>query len=105
MRFANSKKTEKKEAKRIKFVCFVVQFYNSKFGLWVYLFYLSKYYEFIDTWIVMARGRRPIFLQLFYFQLKKLDTRNPYNCLEIFKSNNFLGLLVLVNLILGKILI
>ena len=46
-----------------------------------------------------------IFLQLFYFQLKKLDTRNPYNCLEIFKSNNFLGLLVLVNLILGKILI
>tara|TARA_Y100001958_G_scaffold121127_1_gene88316 strand:+ start:243 stop:1112 length:870 start_codon:yes stop_codon:yes gene_type:complete len=46
-----------------------------------------------------------IFLQLFYFQLKKLDIRNPFNCLEIFKSNNFLGLLVLVNLILGKILI
>eukprot|EP01084_Bolivina_argentea_P025917 48186_1 len=39
---------------------------NSTFGFWIFLFYLSKYYEFIDTFIVIARGRRPIFLQTFH---------------------------------------
>ena len=43
-----------------------------------------------------------IFLQLFYFQLKKLDVKVPKKCLEIFKSNNFLGLLVLMGLVIGK---
>ena len=43
-----------------------------------------------------------IFLQLFYFQLKKLDIKVPKKCLEIFKSNNFLGLLVLMGLVIGK---
>ena len=38
----------------------------STFGYWSYLFYLSKYWEFIDTWIVMARGRKPIFLQEYH---------------------------------------
>lgn len=36
------------------------------FGFWCYLFYLSKYYEFIDTWIVIARHRRPIILQIYH---------------------------------------
>ena len=44
-----------------------------------------------------------IFLQLFYFQLKKLDVKVPKKCLDVFKSNNFLGLLVLLSLIIGKI--
>jgi len=44
-----------------------------------------------------------IFLQLFYFQLKNLDVRIPKKCLDIFKSNNFLGLLVFLILIIGKI--
>eukprot|EP01083_Nonionella_stella_P184761 671943_1 len=39
---------------------------NGVFGYWCYLFYWSKYYEFIDTFIVIARGRRPIFLQTFH---------------------------------------
>ena len=38
----------------------------SSFGYWSYLFYLSKYWEFIDTWIVIARGRRPIYLQEYH---------------------------------------
>ena len=41
--------------------------------------------------------------QLFYFQIKKLNFRNPENCLKIFKSNNFLGLTIFFNLIIGKI--
>jgi hypothetical protein len=36
------------------------------YGYWSYLFYLSKYYEFIDTFIVMWKGRRPIFLQKYH---------------------------------------
>ena len=44
-----------------------------------------------------------IFIQMFYFQLKKLDITNNYKCLQIFKSNNFLGLLVLFSLVCGKI--
>tara|TARA_B100000902_G_scaffold216088_1_gene205496 strand:- start:7071 stop:7538 length:468 start_codon:yes stop_codon:yes gene_type:complete len=43
-----------------------------------------------------------IFIQIFFLQLKKLDIKNPSNCLKIFKSNNFLGLMVLTNLIIGK---
>ncbi len=44
-----------------------------------------------------------VILQLLYFQLKKLDINNSLNCLKIFKSNNYVGLLVLLSLILGKI--
>ena len=44
-----------------------------------------------------------IILQMFYFQLKKLNIKNSIQCLNVFKSNNFLGLLVLISLIGGKI--
>lgn len=35
-------------------------------GWWVTHFYISKYYEFIDTWIVLLKGREPIFLQVYH---------------------------------------
>ena len=44
-----------------------------------------------------------IFLQMSYFQIKKLDIENKLICLKIFKSNNFLGLLVFLGLVAGKI--
>ena len=44
-----------------------------------------------------------IILQMFYFQLKKLNIENNLECLTAFKSNNLLGLLVLVSLVGGKI--
>ena len=44
-----------------------------------------------------------IIIQMFYFQIKKLNIKNSINCLEIFKSNNFLGFLVLISLIVGKL--
>jgi 4-hydroxybenzoate polyprenyltransferase len=40
---------------------------------------------------------------LFYYQLKNVNLNNPVNCLKIFKSNNILGFLVLVQLLIGKI--
>ena len=42
------------------------------------------------------------FLQMFFLQIKKLDINDPLNCLQIFKSNNNLGLLILISLIVGK---
>ena len=36
-------------------------------------------------------------------QVKKLDISIPNICLKIFKSNNFLGLLILINILIGKL--
>ena len=44
-----------------------------------------------------------VVIQMLYFQLRKLDVNNSLNCLKIFKSNNYVGLFVLLSLILGKI--
>jgi len=40
---------------------------------------------------------------LFLFQLKSVNIDKPMNCLKIFKSNNFLGFLILVQILIGKI--
>jgi len=40
---------------------------------------------------------------LFLYQLKNVDLDNPMNCLKIFKSNNFLGFLVFVQLLISKV--
>ncbi len=44
-----------------------------------------------------------IILQMTFFQLKRITTKDSTQCLKIFKSNNFLGLLVFISLLLGKI--
>ena len=44
-----------------------------------------------------------ISFQMFYLQLKKLKIKSSSNCLKIFKSNNFLGFLVYLNLLVGKL--
>ena len=46
-----------------------------------------------------------IAMHLFFFQVKNLDINLNSNCLKIFKSNNFLGLLIFINLLIGKIII
>ena len=42
-------------------------------------------------------------LQLYNFQIKKLDIQNQSRCLQIFKSNNYLGFILTFGLIIGKI--
>ena len=46
-----------------------------------------------------------IAVQFFYFRILKLNIKNSNNCLETFKSNNFLGLLIFIALFTGKNLI
>lgn len=35
-------------------------------GAWSFLFYLSKYWEFIDTWILVLKGKGANFLQVYH---------------------------------------
>ena len=44
-----------------------------------------------------------ISFQLFYYQVYKLNIKNSELCLNIFKSNNILGFLIFINLIIGKL--
>ena len=44
-----------------------------------------------------------IFFQMFYLQLKNLEIKNANSCFNVFKSNNILGALILIGLIIGKV--
>jgi 4-hydroxybenzoate polyprenyltransferase len=39
---------------------------------------------------------------LFFYQIYRLEYKDPKSCLSVFKSNNMLGLLILINLLVGK---
>jgi 4-hydroxybenzoate polyprenyl transferase len=43
-------------------------------------------------------------LQLIIFQIKKLNVQRPIECLKKFQSNNFLGLMVFINILVGKLI-
>ena len=43
-------------------------------------------------------------VQLFIFQIRKLNIYNTHDCLTKFKSNNFLGLIILMNIFVGKLI-
>ena len=45
------------------------------------------------------------FLHLFFYQIKNLNIEISENCSKIFRSNNTLGFLIFINLLLGKIFI
>lgn len=36
------------------------------FGTWAFIFYISKFYEFLDTWILVLKGKTPSFLQVYH---------------------------------------
>ena len=43
-------------------------------------------------------------LHLLVFQIIKLNTKLPIDCLNKFKSNNFLGLVIFMNILVGKLI-
>jgi len=53
------------------------------------------------SWIFYAFMTICIF-HLFFYQIYKLKYKDPENCFKIFKSNNVLGILILINLLIGK---
>ena len=58
-----------------------------------YMMSFSKYYYFFLT---------IPFIHLFLYQIKIFDHNSPDNCLRAFKSNNLFGLIVLLNILIGK---
>ena len=44
-------------------------------------------------------------IHLFLYQIYGFNFKEPLNCFKIFKSNNFLGLIILFNIAIGKIFI
>ena len=59
-----------------------------------FLMELNKYFFLITILI---------FCQIFFFQIKRLKVKIASSCLQTFKSNNFLCLLVFASILLGKI--
>ena len=70
--------------------------------------YLFFYFLLISTGLIMDLNKLYflfsiiVLFHLFYFQIKKLNIKNPNSCLAIFKSNNSLGLIVYFGLLIGK---
>ena len=44
-----------------------------------------------------------VFVQLFFKQIKQLNIKDPKSCINSFRSNNYLGILIFFSLIIGKI--
>ena len=80
----------KKNPKLFLFLCYLI-FYISIFLIGIKMSYSIFY--FIFSILVIS--------QLMIFQIKPLDISNPQECLRKFKSNNFLGFLVFVNILIG----
>ena len=81
----------KNDPKKFLYFCycfFILSFITvgvlMKFGIFYFLFSLFP------------------FLHLNFFQIKKLNYDSSESCLSKFKSNNFLGLLILINIFIGK---
>ena len=42
------------------------------------------------------------FIHLFFYQIKIFNLNSPSSCLKAFKSNNFFGLIILINILISK---
>ena len=66
------------------------------------LFYIGFEMNFSNIYFF---GLLLVALHLFVFQIYRLNINSEKNCLHVFKSNNFLGFLVFINILIGKIII
>ena len=82
----------KNNAKSFLFLCYL--FLSSTLLIIGYLNNFNYYYYFF-----MALPLS----QLFFYQIKNFNLRYPKICLKVFKSNNLFGLLILINIFIGKI--
>ena len=82
----------KNNPKKILFLC-----YSITFLLLIYIGLLMNFNYIYFLFLIFP------FSHLFFFQLIKLNAKNPDLCLKIFKSNNYLGLIIFLNLLVGKL--
>ena len=81
----------KKNPKIFLITCYLI-FYLSILILGILMSYNLYYFLFSIL----------IFLHLMFYQIRSLEILEPIACLKVFKSNNFLGLLVFLNLLVGN---
>ena len=83
----------KGKAKEFLFVCYTFVIIFFLIGGIKMNFHLSYYFLILIPLI-----------HLFFYQIKLFDLKNPSSCLNAFKSNNFFGLIIFLNLLIVKIL-
>ena len=83
----------KGEAKKFLFVCYLFLLCLFLIGGYLMEFHLSYYVLFIVP-----------FIHLFIYQMKKFNLNEPSSCLKAFKSNNFFGFIIFLNILTAKIL-
>jgi 4-hydroxybenzoate polyprenyltransferase len=83
--------------------------FKSKPHLFLKLCYIAFFLSLLFVgWLMQFSGFYYLGLVLigfhmFFIQIQRLVIDDSKNCLEIFKSNNLLGFIVLISLIIGKI--
>jgi len=73
-------------------ICYLILIFSLAFGG-----YLMNFNLFYFLFLII-----PI-VQLFLYQIKTFDPNNSNTCLKIFKSNIYFGLMVFLNILIGKI--
>ena len=83
----------KDEPKKFLYICY---FFLMLSIIFVGILMKFKIYYYLFSLIPL--------IHLFIFQVRKLNFKSTSMCLEKFKSNNFLGLLVFINILIGKLI-
>ena len=81
----------KDNAKKFLFLCYLILI--SALIVIGYMMNFSKYYYYF---LIVP------FIHLFFYQLRVFDINKPSDCFIAFKSNNLFGLLVFINILIGK---
>ena len=79
-------------AKLFLIICYLILIFSLLIGG-----YLMDFNLFYFIFLIIP------FVQLFLYQIKIFNSKDPDVCLKIFKSNNLFGFIVFLNLLLGKI--
>jgi len=82
----------KGKAKLFLFICYIILIFSLIIGG-----YMMKFNFIYYLFLLIPLSH------LFVYQIKSFDSKRPDVCLNIFKSNNFLGLLVFFNILIGKL--
>ena len=82
----------KNNPEKVLFLCYSITFLSL-----IYIGLLMNFNYIYFLFLIFP------FVHLFFFQLIKLNAKNPNLCLKIFKSNNLLGLIIFLNLLVGKL--
>ncbi len=83
----------KGKAKEFLFVCYALVIIFFIVGGFRMNFHFSYYFLILIP-----------LMHLFLYQIKIFDLKNPSSCLNAFKSNNFFGLIIFLNILIVKIL-